>query len=117
MNFDKRSLIINKLLAKTRQGVVDWEESFSADGYMTTRGGISILIGKGENENDQPLYNFKLFNEYNDVVDEFSDEDLSDEEMFHTCVELYSLARGYAKGTEQLLDRLLNSLNDDDVPF
>lgn len=115
MDLEKRRKVIKMLLDKTREGKVEWSETFSDDGYITTRDGVSIVVDKGSNDSGHDLFLFKLLNQYNDVVDDFCDEDFGDLEVYHQCSELYSLARGYAKGTEQLLDKLISSL--DDVPF
>jgi hypothetical protein len=116
MNYTKRAMIVKKLFRKTVDGCVDWEESFINNGYLTTRDGVSIIIYKDSDDSGSDRYEFRLLNEHGEVVDEFSDEDFDDSDMYNFCAELYSIARGYAKGTEQLLDKLLNSLEDDE-PF
>lgn len=115
MSSNKRIILVEKMLCQTRSGNVDWEETVNGNEFLVTKVSLSILVSKGQGNNGA-LYIIKILNEYGEIIDEFNDETWGyDEHVSKIFAELYNLARGYAMGTEQALDRLLYSF--DDVPF
>jgi len=116
MSFDKRLALIGKLLEHTRNGKLDWEETTNPDEFIISRNELSIAILKTKNSQNHNLYIFTITDEDGDTIDEFDDEVWEgDNDIFRMIAELHKLARGYAKGTEQALDKLLQSFED--TPF
>jgi len=116
MGYDKRLALIEKMHEHTQNGRVDWEETVNNNEFIVSKSNLSVVVNKGQNQNNGTLYTFSIMDEEGDTIDEFNDESWGeDDHIFGMCRDLYNMARGYAKGTEQALDKLLTSFGD--VPF
>jgi hypothetical protein len=118
----KNRRLLDLLLQRTRDGGLDWQESFN-DGFQVSFKDNSVRITHDDQNEHNPVYSLLLLNGNGDVVDRFTDEDLDNEEVgkvggpsFHKMKELYSLSLRHARGADKVLNEILKEL-DDDIPF
>ena len=107
MAHDKLLNIANKLLERSRLGEVNWRTSEAENTYLVTYSRSSFLIWSDE---VAPRYfRISAMGEDGVVVDsmELQDEDDIGYEPVST---LYDLASRQAKGTDEVLDNLLQEI-------
>jgi hypothetical protein len=120
MSYPKMALLVRKLLEKSRQGKIAWEQSPKAGVYQASFPEFTVQIGTRGREDETDVV-LRIFNSGGQLVEEIADPELRGdiEKSFGVMMEIYETARRTAMGVEQALDKLLSELasKDDQVPF
>jgi len=120
----KSKALIIRLLDRTNEGKVEWEETDIEGVYQASFRSHSVQIARkparGDPEGAEDIV-LAVYNQEGKLIDEIGDPDLvqfglSTQEAFQLMSKLYETARRYAMGVEQAIDNLLQELNDD-IPF
>lgn len=98
----KLEVIMTRLLAKSREGEVDWEEGPRLHQFVTAVGDNSIIISR-EWEEEQEYLRILILNDSGQEVENSVWQDARTEELFQ-------LARRTALKTEDTLDDILRDL-------
>lgn len=125
MSYQKLADTALKLSEKTKGGSVIWEDTAQKGTYQASINRIAVQISQvaGTGWGDECDYKISIFDSDGDMVESFESQDIDPllpagvnaQEMLD---EMYNAARRMALGTEQVLDALLESLEeDDDLPF
>lgn len=110
MASEKYVQLVNRLLAKTDEGKLEWRETAWPDTMQVSFPNYSITLA--ETHSDGELgYVGHILNSEGRTVDSFSDEDLR--EGLGQMAELYLKARRQALGGERALDEILSQLRDE----
>lgn len=117
--YNKQMQLVERLLAKTSNGEVDWQTTEDDGIYQVSFGDTSLRISEVASE-EHPENDFviAIFNQTGALVESFSDSDLTIEgdkprkgqTWYRVMGELYRLARRTALGSEKILTDLLNRL-------
>ena len=117
MSSDKRIEMVKKLLQKTNKGVIGWEDTSDENKFQAMISNHIIQVSL-EDEKGKPLgVQIDILNNKGEIIDNFICKENAGSIYRDTFYPMFEKARGYARGTEQALDEILNVLNDDDVPF
>ena len=110
----KLSEIIERLLAKTENGDLQWEETSSSGEYLCALAESVIVIERQHDINDgQEIIFLAIKNAEGRELERKSDLDFpSDPNAFNKMSLLWNLARSNALGTDKVLNNLLDALED-----
>jgi hypothetical protein len=116
MAADKYQHLVERLVAKTDRGEVDWKEAAGSDTFQVSFANYSLTLSVSQNREGSTLYVISILNSEGRTVDSFSDEDLDDGggRYYPIMGELYHKARRQALGVDKALDEILGQL---DHPF
>lgn len=104
--------LLRKLLSKTRESGLQWQEDPFEDAFYATIAGSAIYVKSIENK-----ITIELRNTSGTILDNVSDDDSALEYEDRLSVrELFELARRYALGTDDVIDKVISEL-DDEIPF
>ena len=116
MSLQKMALLLQKLEKLTLSGNLDWEPTEKDNVFQTSFPNFSVRIYPEEED-----YVISIFNSEGLLLESVTDPELSDilKDSFSRMKALYESSRGYALGTEKVLDDILNELDkkDLDIPF
>lgn len=118
---DKFKKLVALLHKKTKAGMLDWLVSGEKNVQVNIAGRTVVISKTGEGFTD-PLITIHIFNDSANLIDRFTDEQLSDiipyitDSAFNIMDELYQMALHKATGVDENLDAILDALNDD-PPF
>jgi hypothetical protein len=116
---DQLRLLVDGLLEKSLVGQISWEEHPRKGVFQTSFGFYGLTIEKNITYEPNPPYEdethdtviIRISNSDDQVIESFSDEDLSDKgSFFKKMNELYSLARRKALGADQAINDILERL-------
>jgi hypothetical protein len=108
MTNEKIFTLITKLHEKTERGEIDWEVTANSSRFATSSADYSILIG--EQGDDYDLF---IVDQFDELVERVSDVDLARDgfnDSLQIMRSLFSQARRNARGTDKVIDDILNSL-------
>jgi hypothetical protein len=100
----KLRILIDRLLEKSKSGILDWDVGPHSNEYIIVIGTNSI--GIREYGGECTLY---IYNESGEMVESISD--MSPEGSFGKLTELHDLARRNALGADKIIDSLLDELD------
>lgn len=113
--------ILQKLKTLTQAGKIEWETTEKSNVFQTSFPEFSIRIGQRPTKApdappDEVDYIISLYNQGGVMVENMSDLDLTRmyREAYSDMKEIYDSARGYALGTEQTLDTIIATLDQED---
>jgi hypothetical protein len=118
MSYQKVADLIMKLRNKTTHGEVKWEATSTEGIYQTILAGYAIRISK-TNEGEIGII-LQIYNEDGELIEQVNDRELLNllgYKSFEIMFELFETARRIAMGTEQAVNKILDVLGEDDVPF
>lgn len=120
MSLQKIAAVVDRLLGLTKNNELVWETTETEEVFQVSFANSSIKLSyrptvEEDTEDDDIDYVVTVLNNSGLVVEEVSDIELRDymTDSFDKLDELYELARGYALGTEQILDSLIDELELD----
>ena len=117
MTNPKMARLLARLVEKTDQGKVSWEETEQTDVYQAAFPGYSVRISYREATGLLALgttdYLLSIFNEDGTQIDEASDVDLKSDysDSFNRMKKLHEDARRKALGVDEALDKILAELD------
>ena len=101
-----------------RGGNVAWEKTDEEDTFETEFAGFALQIA--ETDDAEPIYTLRIFDESGSLLDEFSDEDLTEilnqteptepSVMFAVMQDIHRAARRSALGVDKAIDAILGAL-------
>jgi hypothetical protein len=101
-----------------RGGSVSWDKTDDEDTYETEFAGFAVQIA--EIEDGEPIYTLRIFDEGGALLDEFTDEDLTEilnqteptepSVMFALMQDIHRAARRSAMGVDKAIDTILGAL-------
>lgn len=113
MAISKTAQLVARLLYRTEEGEVKWEETETEGVYQVAFPEYSIRVYSrsysNEDGNGEPYFGLAIFNDHGSLVEEVWDPTLDNEFTYHVLRKLYEGARRKAMGVEQALDNLLNA--------
>jgi hypothetical protein len=114
---DNKQLTLVRRL-QTGAGTLAWEKSEGEEAYEAESGGFTLQIV--EVAGTDPLYIIRLYDQESTLLDEFSDEDLTEvlsrvkptepSEMFTVMQDIFRAARRSALGADRAIDAFLSVL-------
>lgn len=119
---EKWRTLVDRLIYHTSQRKVKWSISADDGVYVSRISGTQISIHETSSQQSWPesTYIIKLYNGFGEVIDSFSDEDISDtSKQYYTKMKsLYKSIVRLHNGSEDVLDKILKELpNPDEIPF
>lgn len=119
---EKWRALVDRLIFYTGTKKVAWKSSADEGTYVSKVSGTQISITEAENSMhwESPDYIIKIYNKSGDVIDTFTDEDISETEnpYYKKMRNLYNTIVRINNGSEEVLDDLLEKLPDpDELPF
>jgi hypothetical protein len=107
--------IIEKLLEKTRQRRVEWEQTYSSSFRCSVGSGDGDSFSFTVSRDSDGAFSFRMSDELNNTILQVASNDLptspQEEEVYQMIEELYDLARRQALKVEQKLE-LASSILD-----
>ena len=126
MSLIKQQKLVDLLLERTRKSKLEWQTTLADNAFQISFRDNSVRLEQVETGGNEPDYVVSLINSEGNVVENFSDVDLwqdqkdlseSDRKNYYRALaELYALARRTALGSDKVLNSILNEL-DDEIPF
>jgi hypothetical protein len=113
MEGEKYKRLIKGLVDKTDRHELDWKEAAPANAFQVSFANYSIMIMKTENHQGSNLYITRILNSDGDVIDDFSDEELTQtigDYYYNVMDTLYLKIRRQVLGVDKALDEILNEL-------
>ena len=124
MNIIKIATIVNKLCESTRGGNIEWNQTEKEDVFETSYPDFAMRLStRPKKDREAPSgaidYVISIYNSSGILMESASDIELNNamDNAYETLSSLYNTARGYALGTEQILDSIISTLDKDDIPF
>ena len=127
MAYQKLAVLTNALYKRTLSGKIEWKETALDDVYQTSLANYSVSISLVEAQRGgDPDVRISIFNDEGELIESFSDEDLSPEWLsdlnvrippYRLMLGIYESARRIALGSEQAINDILEELDDDDLLF
>lgn len=119
---DKWRALVDRLVFYTNTKQVIWKSSADEATFISRISGNQISISEVENQAnwENPDYVIRIYNKNGEVVDSFSDEDISDNSnpYYRKMMNLYRTVVRLNNGSEDILNELLKELPDpDEIPF
>lgn len=119
MAMEKQKKLVERLLDKTKQGKLEWRETVDTNRFRLSFSDSGLEIySKGRQGQFEDDYIISMINAEGSVVDAFSDVDLNQSEVvapdvswYSKMMELHSLAKRRALGSDEVLDTILNELD------
>lgn len=115
--------VADLLIKLTASGQVKWSETASKGKFVATFGGNTVAITEQEDggggRGTAPLIRIEILDFVDDVVDEFTDEDLGDQYYLELRNMLRIIERK-ASGADAVLDEIieeLDKMDPDSLPF
>jgi hypothetical protein len=115
---EKLVTLVQRLRA--RGGGIGWERTDEEGTFETDFNGFAVQIS--ESEGEEPLYTLRIFDREGAMLDEFTDEDLTEimnrseptepNVMFTVMQDIYRAARRSALGVDKAVDAILAALGD-----
>lgn len=113
----KQETLVRVLVRKTDAGDLEWKNSVDEDVFQVSIKENTIRLSKVEGPHGLDYY-VTLINDFGQEVDVFSDEDLDADTgqrlWYGEMKGLYERARRVALGSDQVLRKLLDDLEDED---
>ena len=113
--------LILRLLEKTQNSEINWEETENEEVYQATFPDYSIRISLRPSGGENCDYKLSIYNENGNLVEAIWDNDISSQDLpdaYPKMRSLYDGARSKAMKVDEALDSILNELKDeDDIPF
>jgi hypothetical protein len=113
---NKQLTLVSRL--QTGAGNLAWEKTDTDGAYESQTGGFTLQIQEVAGED--PLYVIRLFDKDSALLDEFSDEDLTEllsrtkptepSEMFTVMQDIFRIARRSALGADKAIDAFLAAI-------
>lgn len=75
--YEKRDRLISRLIQKSRDGELEWEEGLEPDSVQVSFTTSSVTLIKGKAWNDVTNYTFVIRNSDGDIVDRFGSQQLN----------------------------------------
>jgi hypothetical protein len=107
---------------QTKAGGIEWEKTDEDGTYETDFAGFGVQIAEIDEEGEETIYVLRIFDQEGVLLDEFSDEDLTEilnlknptepSEMFELMQDIHRAARRSAMGVERAIDTILSALAD-----
>ena len=104
------SEILTGMVKRTEEGKLKWTKTVRYDRFVASVDAITLMILEVQNFGEPTRYRLDLLNEFEEVADSFSHEDLSDAE-YKELEHLYRLARRSANDVEATLEKLAKALD------
>lgn len=124
MSVAKLATIVTKLQNATKRGKVEWGQTEKEGVYEATFPDFAIHLSfrptiETDQEPDAVDYIVSVYNSSGIMIESVSDIELRSvmNEPYKILDSLYQLAKGYALGTEQTLDSIISTLDEEDIPF
>jgi len=118
MSDDKLVTLVRRL--RSRGGNVKWDKTEEDGTYETEFSGYALQIAELEEEDQDPIYQIRIFDGEGVLLDEFTDEDLTEimnltaptepSVMFAMMQDVYRGARRSALGVDKAIDVILGAL-------
>jgi len=121
MSYQKIADLIWKLHEKTSQAKVKWEVTADEGVYQAIFAGYAIRISK-KAADIEPDIILQIYNEEGELIEEVNDREVTQVpelpyNVYNIMLNLYETARRIAMGTEQAINKILDILGEDDIPF
>jgi hypothetical protein len=125
---EKYARLLDALHDKASSGKVEWSMEDFTEEVKATVGPFTIGLSYFNRE-DEPFIRVRVYNHDDEVVDTFTDEDLSGqvprgsfESYWPLMNDLFRTGKRVATGADAILDQVISTLTededvDDDVPF
>ena len=103
----------------TLDGNLQWEKTADEGVFQTI---VASYILRYKHKTHGNIYTIELYNSDNEMVDRFTDEELTDNDeyeselVFSKMSSAYDKARRQAMGTEKAIDDIISEL-DNNIPF
>lgn len=107
--FPKRELLVSKLVEKSRDDELSWEEGTGKDSVFVSFKTSSVTILKGRAWNNDICYTFVVRDAAGETVDRFDADDLSRVTIGQVS-ELYEKAWRQVKEADKTIDDILKEL-------
>lgn len=124
MSIEKIATIVNKLQLSTKKGSLQWEKTEKEAVYEVAFPNFTIRLSSQPTEEEvadigDVDYVISIYDSSGTSVESASDIDLKPvlDQSYKILKEIYQSAKGYALGTEQTLDSIISTLDEDDIPF
>jgi hypothetical protein len=101
-----------------RGGAVMWDKTDEEDTFETEFAGFAVQVA--ESDEGEPVYTLRIFDETGALLDEFTDEDLTEilnqteptepNVMFALMQDIHRSARRSALGVDKAIDAILGAL-------
>lgn len=119
---EKWRVLVDRIIYATDLGKISWKESSEDSVYVTRIGDTQISYEESDSPDEiNKDYTFRIYNSRGEVIDFFNDSDLysRDENIayYPRMRELYNRVVRQTNGSDIVLDRILASLDDPDIPF
>lgn len=126
---DKHRQLVDQLHTRTKEGEVAWEGVDFSGQFQAVFPRFTLRLKQVEPATASANYLVTIHDEEGEVLEEFSDTDLSDdrdEQKYYRqqLKETFEIARRTAMGVEEALDHILEELEksdeftgEDDLPF
>jgi hypothetical protein len=115
---DKLVTLARRLNTQTRSGKIAWEKTSEEGVYEADFAGYAVQLSEVADE--EPVYFVRIFNDDGVLLEEFSDEDVTEivnrtaptepSVMFELMAETYRRARRVAMGVDRAVDSILSAL-------
>ena len=110
--------LVTRLLERSKTNNVEWEKTNKESVYQVSLPNYSlriselIIVKKSPLDSRQVEYELSIFNEAGEMIDKFTDEDLSEIDYNSHAVfkDLFSLARRSSFGVEGAIDEIMGYL-------
>lgn len=123
---NKHRKLAEQLWLKSKNDLIEWRASAYVNGFETAIGSYIVAIGASNGAFDVPDYIVSLFDQAYEVIDSFSDEEISEDGLvpkvgefsgyYMLLSDLFRMAQRLSRGADKALDNVLAEL-DDDIPF
>jgi hypothetical protein len=115
---DKLVTLARRLHKQTKAGSVEWEKTGEDGVFEADFAGYAVQLS--EVVEDEPIYFVRIYNRDEVLLEEFSDEDLTEvlnrtsptepSVMFELMAETYRKARRAAMGVDKAVDSIISAL-------
>ena len=109
MEQEKITQLITKLVERTEEGKITWEETAEAGTYQTSFPEYSIQVRQTWHEEGAEAF-LRLYNQEGKIIEQLSSDSLPRPDS-RTLLELYNAARRNAMGVEAAVTSILNFLD------
>jgi hypothetical protein len=122
MAYEKLVRLAERLLKRTEDGEVTWEETVDDAAFQTAFPGYVVKLLSREDPADDRFERIilRIYDSESTLIEEIDSDDLSSfyggqRPQANMLEDLYSKARRVAKGVEKALDTILEALGDEPV--